>query len=139
MNISEMILLGHSMGGFLATSYTISYPDRVKHLILADPWGFQEKPKEIKAPLWVRAIAFVVTPMNPLWALRAAGPYGQWVVEKTRPDIIRKFNELIKNEEGENIIAQYIHQCNTQSPTYARNFIQLFFNIYMLMICNIIF
>lgn len=58
-----------------------------------------------------------LTPMNPLWALRAAGPYGQWVVEKTRPDIIRKFNEVIKNEEGENIIAQYIHQCNTQSPT----------------------
>lgn len=52
MNIQEMILLGHSMGGFLATSYTISYPDRVKHLILADPWGFQEKPKETKAPLW---------------------------------------------------------------------------------------
>lgn len=28
MKIQNMILLGHSMGGFLATSYTISYPDR---------------------------------------------------------------------------------------------------------------
>lgn len=28
MKIKNMILLGHSMGGFLATSYTISYPDR---------------------------------------------------------------------------------------------------------------
>lgn len=28
MKIKDMILLGHSMGGFLATSYTISYPDR---------------------------------------------------------------------------------------------------------------
>lgn len=28
MNIDNMILLGHSMGGFLATSYTISYPER---------------------------------------------------------------------------------------------------------------
>lgn len=117
MNIQEMILLGHSMGGFLATSYTISYPDRVKHLILADPWGFQDKPKEIKAPLWIRAIGKLVAPMNPLWALRAAGPYGQWVVEKTRPDIIRKFTEVIDgDEENVNVVAQYIHQCNAQSP-----------------------
>lgn len=28
MKISNMILLGHSMGGFLATSYSISYPER---------------------------------------------------------------------------------------------------------------
>lgn len=28
MNIQQMILLGHSMGGFLATSYTMTYPDR---------------------------------------------------------------------------------------------------------------
>ena len=28
MNIQEMILLGHSMGGFLSTSYTMTYPDR---------------------------------------------------------------------------------------------------------------
>lgn len=118
MNIQEMILLGHSMGGFLATSYTISYPDRVKHLILADPWGFPDKPNEIKAPLWVRAIGKLLTPMNPLWALRAAGPYGQWVVEKTRPDIIRKFTEVIDgDEENANVVAQYIHQCNAQSPT----------------------
>ncbi|KAG4074672.1 hypothetical protein HA402_004543 [Bradysia odoriphaga] len=118
MNIQQMILLGHSMGGFLATSYTISYPDRVKHLILADPWGFQEKPKEIKAPLWIRAIGTMIAPLNPLWALRAAGPYGQWVVEKTRPDIIRKFTEVIEgDEENVNVVAQYIHQCNAQSPT----------------------
>lgn len=28
MNIKQMIILGHSMGGFLATSYTMSYPER---------------------------------------------------------------------------------------------------------------
>lgn len=45
--------------------------DRVKHLILADPWGFPERPKEIAAPLWVRAIAKVYGNVNPLWILRA--------------------------------------------------------------------
>lgn len=28
MNIPQMILLGHSLGGFLSTSYTMQYPDR---------------------------------------------------------------------------------------------------------------
>lgn len=98
--------------------------DRVKHLILADPWGFPDKPKELAAPLWVRAIAYMVTPLNPLWALRAAGPYGQWVVQKTRPDLLRKFQDVVKTEEsiedvGQNTIAQYIHQCNAQTPTYV--------------------
>lgn len=118
MNLNEMILLGHSMGGFLAASYAISHPKRVKHLILADPWGFPEKPADVAAkynlPLWVRAIAFVVSPLNPLWALRAAGPFGQWVVEKVRPDINRKFTSFVQDEQ---VIPQYIHQCNAQKPT----------------------
>lgn len=118
MNIDKMIILGHSMGGFLAASYALSYPDRVKHLILADPWGFPDKPKDYatvhKVPMWVRAIAFAVQPLNPLWAVRAAGPFGQWVVEKARPDITRKFTPLIKDDA---VIAQYIHQCNAQTPS----------------------
>lgn len=118
MNLKEMIILGHSMGGFLAASYAISHPDRVKHLILADPWGFPEKPadvaKKYNVPLWVRAISFAVTPLNPLWAIRAAGPFGQWVVEKTRPDITRKYAFLVDDDQT---IPQYIYQCNAQTPS----------------------
>lgn len=79
MNLKQFILLGHSMGGFLAAAYAIRYPDRVKHLILADPWGFPEKPTEIQkreVPWWVKAIAYTLSPFNPLWAIRAAGPFG---------------------------------------------------------------
>lgn len=58
--------------------------------------------------------------MNPLWALRAAGPYGQWVVQKTRPDILRKFQEVVQHHDDatdDNLMAHYIHQCNAQLPT----------------------
>ncbi|KAG8228955.1 hypothetical protein J437_LFUL007706 [Ladona fulva] len=119
MQLDSMILLGHSMGGFIAASYAIKYPKRIKHLILADPWGFPEKPADLHlktaVPLWVRAIAFVVQPLNPLWAVRFAGPFGQWLIQKTRPDIISKFSHVVPGEE--NVISQYIFQCNVQNPT----------------------
>ncbi|XP_069675695.1 (Lyso)-N-acylphosphatidylethanolamine lipase isoform X3 [Periplaneta americana] len=119
MQLEKMIVLGHSLGGFLAASYAIHYPDRVKHLVLADPWGFPEKPADVaqryNVPLWVRAIAYVIQPFNPLWPVRAAGPFGQWVIEKTRPDIIKKFSSFL-NEDA-NVIPQYIFQCNAQNPT----------------------
>lgn len=118
VNIKKMILCGHSMGGFLGCAYALTYPDRVHHLILADPWGFPEKPKDVNTkynvPVWVKAIAFAVQPLNPLWALRAAGPWGQWVVEKTRPDIMKKFASVVEDDTA---IPQYIYQCNAQSPT----------------------
>ncbi|XP_059563532.1 (Lyso)-N-acylphosphatidylethanolamine lipase isoform X4 [Myotis daubentonii] len=79
MGIPSMILLGHSLGGFLATSYSIKYPERVKHLILVDPWGFPLRPtdpSEIRAPpTWVKAVASVLGRSNPLAVLRIAGPW----------------------------------------------------------------
>uniref|UniRef100_A0A1B6KII6 AB hydrolase-1 domain-containing protein n=1 Tax=Graphocephala atropunctata TaxID=36148 RepID=A0A1B6KII6_9HEMI len=79
MKLPKMILLGHSMGGFLAGAYAISYPERVKHLILADPWGLPPKPpadetKRSKLPWWARALLFTLEPLNPLWAIRFAEP-----------------------------------------------------------------
>lgn len=53
---------------------------RVSHLILADPWGFPEPPKEGKSniPMVYRVIGSVLSRMNPLWAVRFAGPFGQY-------------------------------------------------------------
>lgn len=77
--LEKFILLGHSMGGFLATSYSINHPDRVKHLILADPWGFPELDTNRKSefPMIFRVIAFLMRPANPLAAIRFAGPFGE--------------------------------------------------------------
>ncbi|XP_063225915.1 (Lyso)-N-acylphosphatidylethanolamine lipase isoform X2 [Bacillus rossius redtenbacheri] len=118
MNLDKVILLGHSMGGFLAASYALHYPDRVKHLVLADPWGFPERPADLntRMPLWVRGIVYVVQlSSKPLWPVRAAGPLGQWLIGKARPDLVKKFTPFL--EDADDLIPKYIFHCNAQNPT----------------------
>ncbi|XP_054096588.1 (Lyso)-N-acylphosphatidylethanolamine lipase isoform X2 [Callithrix jacchus] len=116
MGIPSMILLGHSLGGFLATSYSIKYPDRVKHLILVDPWGFPLRPtnpSEVPAPpTWVKAVASVLGRSNPLAVLRVAGPWGPGLVQRFRPDFKRKFADFFEDDT----ISEYIYHCNAQNP-----------------------
>ncbi|KAH6946522.1 hypothetical protein HPB50_013785 [Hyalomma asiaticum] len=80
VGLDRFVLLGHSMGGFLAASYALRFPERVAHLVLADPWGFPERntPRPaLQLPSWVRVISTLLSPFNPLAAVRIAGPWGQ--------------------------------------------------------------
>lgn len=81
MGLENFVLLGHSFGGYLASSYALKYPSRVKHLVLADSWGFPEKPPEFEfaIPLWIKVLVAVASPFNPLAGLRAAGPWGMLI------------------------------------------------------------
>lgn len=114
MDIGQFILLGHSLGGFLSTAYSMKYPERIRHLILADPWGFPDRKEHPvqKVPLWVRAVATVA---NPLCALRAVGPAGKWLVQKSRPDIAKKYEVYI--QDANDVIPEYIYQCNSATPS----------------------
>ncbi|XP_047446134.1 (Lyso)-N-acylphosphatidylethanolamine lipase [Mugil cephalus] len=126
LGLENMILLGHSLGGYLATSYAIQYPSRVSHLILVDPWGFPERPQnqqsqnqkseEVKRqspPRWVKAVANIVSYFNPLAVIRAAGPWGPGLVNRFRPDFKRKFEDLFDDDT----MTQYIYHCNAQTPS----------------------
>lgn len=42
LNINKIILLGHSMGGMLATRFTLMYPEMVEKLILENPIGLED-------------------------------------------------------------------------------------------------
>lgn len=42
LDIKHVIVLGHSMGGMLATRFTLMYPDLVKKLILENPIGLED-------------------------------------------------------------------------------------------------
>lgn len=127
MGLERMILLGHSLGGYLATSYTIQYPERVSHLILVDPWGYPERSqqqsqgsggqgselKRVSPPRWLKAVASVISLFNPLAVIRAAGPWGPGLVNRLRPDFKRKFEDLFEDDT----MTQYIYHCNAQSPS----------------------
>lgn len=42
LGIKKVIVLGHSMGGMLATRFTLLYPDVVEKLLLEDPIGLED-------------------------------------------------------------------------------------------------
>ncbi|XP_003975934.1 (Lyso)-N-acylphosphatidylethanolamine lipase [Takifugu rubripes] len=126
VGLEKMVLLGHSLGGYLATSYAIQYPSRVSHLILVDPWGFPERSqpptqdgqgadvaKRPALPRWVKGIATVVSFFNPLAVIRAAGPWGPGLVNRFRPDFKRKFEDMFEDDT----MTQYIYHCNAQAPS----------------------
>ncbi|KAJ7992876.1 hypothetical protein DPEC_G00266620 [Dallia pectoralis] len=117
--IDRMILLGHSLGGYLATSYAIQYPERVSHLILVDPWGFQHMPVDATSgytksgfPRYVEAVIWFFSLFNPLAVIRVAGPLGPKLVNRLRPDFNRKFEDLFDDDT----MTQYLYHCNAQTP-----------------------
>ncbi|EFX80395.1 hypothetical protein DAPPUDRAFT_304102 [Daphnia pulex] len=121
IGLEKFVLLGHSMGGFLASAYALQHPDRVSHVVLADPWGFPDRPSgndsnnRIRIPPWVKGIAYLLQPFNPLWLIRVSGRLGPHIVRKARPDIFQKYAETV--EDADEAISQYVYHCNAQSPT----------------------
>lgn len=115
MNIEKMIILGHSFGGFLSSSYAIKYPERVEHLILGDPWGFTPTPDLKQYSLWDRSMIRATGVISPLWIVRAAGPLGPVILRKGRPDIVEKYENVV--EKHDRTIAKYVYHCNTKATT----------------------
>lgn len=67
--------------------------------------------------MWVRMIFYIFRPLNPLWPLRAAGPWGESLVGKARSNLVAKFSSFLP--QAKDVIPQYIHQCNSQKPRFT--------------------
>ena len=91
--------LGHSMGGYLTAVYGMTRPQRVRNLILVSPVGVPHRPtgeQWRRIPLAARAIVKVgaVLGLSPMSIVRAAGPWGQGMIRRTRSHMSRKFADL---------------------------------------------
>ena len=122
VNINVMNLMGHSFGGYLVTSYSLKYPDRVRHLVLADPWGFAEMPprEELEERFrgsWFFKIVFsILIHFNPLMMLRLTGRLGCRALRRLRSDLTNNYVSLFEKDE-DNIAIDYIIHSNLHEPT----------------------
>ncbi|XP_026227595.1 1-acylglycerol-3-phosphate O-acyltransferase ABHD5 [Anabas testudineus] len=117
VGLESMILLGHNLGGYLAVSYSIKYPGRVRHIVLVEPWGFPTRPDTVEAdrpiPVWIKALGAMFSPFNPLAGLRLVGPLGPTLVQTLRPDFKKKFSSMF----SDNTVSDYIYHLNVQTPS----------------------
>lgn len=125
MGLDKMILLGHSLGGYIVMAYALKYPERIKHLILSDPWGFSILPGGIVdrhpeseqrydlLPRWVHFGNFLLNTCNVLSPLRAFGPFGPWLTRLAQYDTHKQASELWKDSA----MLEYIYHCNAQTPS----------------------
>eukprot|EP00197_Chlamydomonas_leiostraca_P014436 CAMPEP_0202859838 /NCGR_PEP_ID=MMETSP1391-20130828/1792_1 /ASSEMBLY_ACC=CAM_ASM_000867 /TAXON_ID=1034604 /ORGANISM="Chlamydomonas leiostraca, Strain SAG 11-49" /LENGTH=440 /DNA_ID=CAMNT_0049538931 /DNA_START=127 /DNA_END=1446 /DNA_ORIENTATION=+ len=90
---SKVVLVGHSLGGYLAAAYALRHPEHVAHLVLVCPAGVPKAPEDwqrkflgaangvrgrvFKAAMW--AWEKGVTPHS---LIRALGPWGPNLCEK---------------------------------------------------------
>ena len=90
MNLEKFILLGHSLGGYISTAYAMKYPNRIQHLIPADPWGYHKKPKETEIPTRYKVLLGIGSFFYPMSAIRVSGPFGMYnVFQKSSPQKVR--------------------------------------------------
>ena len=43
-----------SFGAYLTSSYSLNYPQHLENVILVDPWGMSERPKDLDRVIYIR-------------------------------------------------------------------------------------
>ena len=87
VGLERFVLLGHSLGGFLSLSYSMTHPNRVRHLILEDPWGLTSsvsvKNFELTLSFVQRKLWRMLAKMKPFDMARGTGPLGMSISNLT--------------------------------------------------------
>ncbi|BFZ58794.1 hypothetical protein PYCC9005_005859 [Savitreella phatthalungensis] len=72
--LEQIVLVAHSLGGYLATRYANKYPDRVEKLVLVSPVGIPKNPYHTETPPTT-----VASELEPPESKPAVQPLPRWV------------------------------------------------------------
>ncbi|KAK9821605.1 hypothetical protein WJX81_005670 [Elliptochloris bilobata] len=90
MEREPMVLVGHSLGGYLAAQYALKHPEHVEHLVLVCPAGVPQDmaPRRMPDPWSLRGLLFHVSTrlwdrgLTPGTVVRTLGPMGPGLISK---------------------------------------------------------
>lgn len=92
LNLRQVYLIGHSLGGWVATSYALKYPDRVQGLVLLAPEGVNTG---LRRGRWQEARWLTAQPPVAYWLLRSIYPIAKWFGGQTKIDELLKFRKQL--------------------------------------------
>jgi pimeloyl-ACP methyl ester carboxylesterase len=107
LGLQDFMLVGHSFGGYIAGTYALRFPDRVKQLLLLSPVGVTGRGENHNLALEFNRLSqakrFLRKILGSLWKtnvtlasyLRTAGPFSHYLVETYAS---RRFKMLPKDE-----------------------------------------
>jgi pimeloyl-ACP methyl ester carboxylesterase len=90
LKLREVYLIGHSVGGWVAASYAIKYPDRVRGLVLLAPEGVKVGHRRAR---WQTASWLIGKPPLALWLLRSIYPIAKLLGRQNNIDGLLKFRQ----------------------------------------------
>ncbi|MEG4807578.1 alpha/beta hydrolase [Microcoleus sp. F8-D3] len=92
LNLRQVYLIAHSVGGWVATSYAIKYPDRVQGLVLLAPEGAKVGNRRGR---WQTASWLIWQPPFAFWLLRSIYPIAKLLGSKKKIDGLLKFRQQL--------------------------------------------
>ena len=127
MNVTECAMIGHSLGGLLATEYAMKYPKTIQGLYLISPAGLPKPNSDLIQVNETQDVSMTLQLLDSAWQnnvtpgaiVRAMGPKGPENVQKT---IQRRFNNRWNPNETE-MISNYLYHITAAEPSgeYAMN------------------
>ncbi|OQR77710.1 abhydrolase domain-containing protein 4-like [Tropilaelaps mercedesae] len=119
VGLERFVLVGHSLGGFLSSSYAIRHPSRVAHLVLEDPWGFPEfrpdRPLGKRMPTWTKLVQSTLNHMNALASIRVLGPLGPKIMQLSLAAAAEQYFGGFVTDRT--VVPSYIYHCNVRKPS----------------------
>lgn len=92
LNLRQVYLIGHSVGGWVAASYAIKYPDRVQGLVLLAPEGVKVGHRRAR---WQTARWLIGQPPLAFWFLRSIYPIAKLLGYQNKIDGLLKFRRQL--------------------------------------------